>query len=131
MPTCIIALLACAGSSQGPIDAAPDQQSATDASPTTDAVTDAVASDAPSDVVTATDSQPNEGLCASCTANKCLNELQACGGSQTCTNDLVTFNDCLSADQSNCGTSFAAGGSAQASLWACLASQCASVCGST
>jgi hypothetical protein len=45
-------------------------------------------------------------------------------------NDLVTFNNCLSAHAGNCGTAFASGGSEQATLWACLASKCTSACGS-
>jgi hypothetical protein len=121
-------LVGCTASAQNPDDAGSDQHSA-DA--TNDGAADAM--DAAGDAAdTATsDAQPNEGQCAACTANKCLTELQACGGSQGCTNDLVTFNNCLGANQSNCGTSFAAGGSAQASLWACLVSMCPNVCGSS
>ena len=88
-------------------------------------------SDGSSDVALVSDGQPNEGQCAACTAMQCLNELQACGASQGCTNDLVTFNNCLGAHQASCGTMFAAGGSAQASLWACLASKCSASCGSS
>ena len=122
-----VSVVACSAASQGPTDAAVDQQQAqTDASDASNAAD--IAAD---DVASQTDAQPNQGQCAACTANKCLAELQACGGSQGCTNDLVTFNDCLSADQPHCGTTFAAGGSAQASLWSCLASQCSSVCGSS
>jgi hypothetical protein len=118
---------ACSASSQGPTDASTDHASSTTDASDAAMVTDAM--DAMTDSASQSDSQPNEGQCAACTANQCLPQLEACGSSQGCTDDLVTFNNCLSAQQSGCGTTLAAGGSAQASLWACLSTLCASSCG--
>jgi hypothetical protein len=129
-PFLVLVVVACSSSSQEPpADAGPDHQAMmqTDAS---DAAT-ADVSDGSPDVAPVTDAQPNEGQCAACTAMQCLNELQACGASQGCTNDLVTFNNCLGANQTSCGTMFAAGGSAQAALWACLSTKCSASCGTT
>lgn len=117
-------VVACSDASQGskdPIDAA----AASDASAPDDvATTDDASADAePADAL------PSQGGCAACTANQCLNELQACGGSQDCLNDLIDFNTCLSTAAGNCGTKLAAGGKLESSLWSCLASKCTSTCG--
>ncbi|HEX4515723.1 MAG TPA: hypothetical protein VGH87_28155 [Polyangiaceae bacterium] len=119
-------LVACSSSSQPPAD---DGGTKEDAAPLDAAQpTDSGDTASPSNDATS-DSSPSEGACAACTANDCLSALQSCGASQTCTNDLVSFNDCLGAHTGNCGTTFAAGGSAEASLWACLSTKCASTCG--
>jgi hypothetical protein len=122
-----VVLVACSSSSQPPADDGGTKEDAAplDAAQPTDASGDTASSS--SDATS--DSSPSEGACAACTANDCLSELQSCGASQTCTNDLVSFNDCLGAHAGNCGTTFAAGGAAEASLWACLSTKCASTCG--
>jgi len=119
-----VALLSTAcgsGASQDPHDAATDH-AAEDASSGVDAANDAVVE---ADAVVS----PSEGACAACTANDCIAQLQACGEAQDCVDDLVTFNNCLSTSGSHCGTTFAAGGSGQTTLWACLMTQCPTVCG--
>jgi hypothetical protein len=73
------------------------------------------------------------GPCAGCTANKCLPQLQACAGSQACTNALVDFNNCFGAqtDGTNgtCGATFAKADSASSALWKCDESKCPGECG--
>lgn len=102
-----------------------------DAAVSEDAPADAAAQDVAIDsaVDAASDAAPTQGGCAACTANECLPELQACGGSQACLNDLVAFNGCLAAQSGDCGSSLAAGGAAQATLWSCLSTKCAASCG--
>jgi len=70
------------------------------------------------------------GPCASCTASKCLMQLEACAGSSVCTDALVAFNSCFTAPAlgASCGASFAMQGSEAAALWACLSTMCASTC---
>jgi len=122
--------IAC-GSGAGPV--APADAAATPDAGASDgagaADTGAPTDDAAADAQPAADATPSEGNCAACTASDCLAQLQACGASQSCVNDLVSFNDCLSAASGDCGTAFAAGGAEQASLWACLSTKCADVCG--
>ena len=121
----VIASLALGCSAAAPPQSDKDAAPPKDASPTSDASPDAVA-----EAATETpDGAPNEGQCAACTANDCLDQLQACAGAQSCVNDLVTFNDCLASQTGSCGTAFAAGGAEQADLWACLSTKCASTCG--
>jgi hypothetical protein len=91
------------------------------------------------DAAMATDSSdasqaPNTGQCAACTAKTdamggCLDELQACAGSASCPTNLMTFNNCLTSHGTACGTAFAAGGSSETTLWKCLSTHCAAVCG--
>ncbi len=123
----MVMLLGCSDATQPSNDASTDALS--DVAKVEDSAVDASMDVVTNDAPLATDGSPSQGACAACTANDCLPELEACGGSQTCTNDLVTFNNCLTADGADCGTSFAAGGSAEASLWACLESKCTNVCG--
>jgi hypothetical protein len=74
------------------------------------------------------------GNCASCTAGKCLPQLQACAGVQACVDALVAFNSCFQKQtdgtSGTCGASFAsAGGSNAKALWACDEASCDSECG--
>lgn len=68
---------------------------ASDAGASEDAPADAAARDVAieSAVDATSDAAPSQGERAACTANECLSELQACGGSQVCLNDLVAFSD--------------------------------------
>lgn len=119
--------------------------SASDASsdaPSSDAA--AGASDGAYEVGAATDAReeapsvPAEGgmlgvnPCASCTAQQCLNPLEACGGSQACLSALQAFNACFGAALdagASCGATFAATGPEASTLWQCMSTTCASSCG--
>lgn len=71
------------------------------------------------------------GVCASCTAQKCMRELQACGGSQGCLNALKDFNDCYGASSNGsaaCGAEFAKQSAQARALWDCLMRSCPADC---
>jgi hypothetical protein len=141
----IVALLlgcSCGGSSGGGSpeagqDAAPKEASAHesgshDAGSESDA-SDAheTSADAPSDTGSAVDSAgAGSGPCASCTAMMCPTQLEACAGSEACTNALVTFNDCFTAPSlgASCGAAFAMAGPEASAMWACMSTMCKSTC---
>jgi hypothetical protein len=71
------------------------------------------------------------GVCASCTAQKCMKELQACGGSQGCLGALKEFNDCYGASSNGsaaCGADFAKQSAQAKALWDCLMRSCPDDC---
>jgi hypothetical protein len=84
-------------------------------------ISDAKGPDAPHDA-------PKVTNCPGCTVTKCESQLQGCA-TQSCLTHLMTFNNCMQMHGSMCGTMFAAGGAAEAALWQCLMTMCASDCG--
>jgi hypothetical protein len=71
------------------------------------------------------------GGCASCTAQRCMTKLQACGAAPGCVDALKAFNDCYGRSTTGsaaCGAELAKSGPAAAALWACLEAKCAAEC---
>jgi hypothetical protein len=78
--------------------------------------------EAGSDVVTG---RGGVGICAQCTVQQCLPQLQACDS--PCLGALQVFNDCYGKStqgSATCGAAFAQQGAREATLWACLQQKC-------